>query len=57
MKDAAVSDVGATMTKAAVRCGGFEIAARLPVMPIADGPVMPTFPLHQLCFAIHSTVS
>ena len=37
--------------------GGFEMAARLPVMPMAEPPVMPTLPLHQLCFAIHSIVS
>jgi len=47
----------ATITNVAARCGGFIIAARFDVMPIADAPYIPTLPFDQDCFATHSTVS
>jgi len=54
MKEAAVREVGATMTNAALRCGGLEIAARVASDAHGGGAgdanlaVAPALPRHPL---------
>ena len=47
----------ATMTNARPGAADLAIAAMLVVIPMAEAPVTPILPLHQLCRAIHSMVS